>query len=218
MSAYLDLNHILKIDPISPDETVIGQAAKLIEAGKVVVYPTDTVYGIGTNALDSTAVLKIFKVKVRPIGTPMPVAVDGMQMADMLAVISAEARKLIAAFWPGALTLVLPKKDVVPEVVTAGHPSLALRAPNHQVPLMIIRKSKLPLIATSANLHGAPNCINAQEAAKQVGTHVDLILDGGPTMDTASTVLDLTREKPKVLREGPVTRLMLRSILGHDID
>jgi L-threonylcarbamoyladenylate synthase len=190
----------------------------LIKAGKVVVYPTDTVYGLGANALDSAAVHKIFKVKGRPTGTPIPVAVDGIKMADRLAVINSEAKKLIATFWPGALTLILPKKDIIPEIVTAGHLGLALRAPDHQVPLMIIRKSKLPLIATSANLHGAPNCINAQEAAKQIGNHVDLILDGGPTTDTASTVLDLTSEEPKVLREGPVTRLMLRGILGYHID
>lgn len=209
---------ILKVDPIYPDSAVIDQAAKFVESGKIIVYPTDTIYGVGTNALDSGAVLRIFEVKGRPLGNPLPVAVDGLEMAESLAVVTTEAKRLIAAFWPGALTLVLPKKPIVPDVVTAGGIGLALRAPNHQVPLKMIERSTLPLIATSANIHGGASCKNAQEAVGQIGDQVDLVLDGGPSAGVASTVLDLTGTRPRVLREGPVTRMMMRRVLGFDVD
>lgn len=208
---------ILKVDTICPEVEVIEQAAKFVEAGKIIVYPTDTIYGVGTNALNSAAVLRVFEVKRRPLGNPLPVAVDDVEMAESLAVVTEEARMLMDAFWPGALTLVLPKREIVPDAVTAGRLGLALRAPNHQVPLKIVEKSGLPLIATSANIHGSASCRSAQEAAGQIGAHVDLVLDGGPTAGRASTVLDLTGTRLRVLREGPVTRMMLRRVLGHDV-
>lgn len=209
---------VLNVDPVSPDASIIALAADFIREGKVVVYPTDTVYGVGANALDAAAVLRIFKLKRRPLKNPLPVAVDGAMMAGKLATVTEKAQRLIAAFWPGALTLVLLKKNVVPDIVTAGHLGLALRAPNHKVPLKIIENSKVPLIATSANLHGSPSCMTAQEAANQIGDLVDLIIDGGYTTDTASTVLDLTRDRPRVLREGPVTKLMLSQALKDCVD
>ena len=208
---------VLKVDPKYPDANTIERAVSLVETGRIIVYPTDTIYGVGTNALNSKAVLRIFEVKRRPLDMPFPVAVDSIEMAERLAVVTGYARSLIEAFWPGALTLVLPKKPVVPDTVTAGQRNLALRAPNHVVPLKIIERSNLPLITTSANIHGAPGCKNAQEVLSQLGDRVDLVLDGGPTAGAASTILDLTAEKPRILREGPVTRMMLRQVLGRDI-
>ena len=209
---------ILKIDPFHPDAAVIEQAARLVEAGRIIVYPTDTIYGVGTNALNSAAVVRIFEVKQRPFGQPLPVAVESIEMANRLATVTGEARKLMEVFWPGALTLVLNKKPVVPDEVTAGRRGLALRAPNHRVPLKIIGSSRLPLIATSANLHGAASCKDAQDVVRQIGDRVDLILDGGSTVGTASTILDLTGARPKVLRQGPVTRAMLCRVLGCGVD
>jgi len=208
---------VLKVDPKYPDANTIERAVSLVETGRIIVYPTDTIYGVGTNALNSKAILKIFEVKRRPLDMPLPVAVDGIEMAERLAVVTGYARSLIEAFWPGALTLVLPKKPVVPDAVTAGQRNLALRAPNHVIPLKIIERSNLPLITTSANIHGAPSCKNAQEVLSQLGGRVDLVLDGGPAAGAASTILDLTAEKPRILREGPVTRTMLRQVLGRDI-
>ena len=208
---------ILKVDPTHPEAEVIEQAANSVESGRIIVYPTDTIYGVGTNALDPVAVLRIFEVKRRPLENPLPVAVAGVEMAERLAVVTTGARRLMESFWPGALTIVLPKKDVVPDVVTAGRLGLALRAPDHRVPLKIIEKSGLPLIATSANVHGAASCKSAQEAMRQIGDRVDLVLDGGATAGTASTILDLTGARPRVLREGPVTGMMLRQVLGYDV-
>jgi len=208
---------ILKVDPTHPEAEVIEQAANSVESGRIIVYPTDTIYGVGTNALDPVAVLRIFEVKRRPLENPLPVAVAGMEMAERLAVVTTEAQMLMESFWPGALTLVLPKKDIVPDLVTSGCLGLALRAPDHRVPLKIIEMIGLPLIATSANIHGAASCKSAQEAVSQIGDRVDLVLDGGATAGAASTILDLTGARPRVLREGPVTGTMLRQVLGSDV-
>jgi L-threonylcarbamoyladenylate synthase len=207
----------VKISPISPESALIDRAARLIQAGKVIVFPTDTLYGIGTNALDASATLRIFKIKDRPLGMPLPVAVEDVNMAEELAEIDSFGRRLIESFWPGALTLVFPKKETVPDIVTGGTKYIALRAPNHPIPMLIIKTSKLPIIITSANRHGAPDCKDVEEVIKQLGNSVDLILDGGKTQQSASTVLDLTNG-PKILREGPITREMLQEVLGSKVD
>lgn len=207
---------VVKISPISPESEPIDKAVKLIQAGRVIVFPTDTLYGIGANALNPSATLRIFKIKGRPLGMPLPVAVDNVTMAEKLAVIGADGKRLIESFWPGALTLVFPKTEAVPDIVTGGTKNIALRAPNHLIPMLIVKMSKLPIIITSANRHGEPNCRDAEEVMKQLGDSVDLVLDGGKAQQSASTVLDLTNG-PRILREGPITREMLQEVLGFKV-
>jgi L-threonylcarbamoyladenylate synthase len=135
-------------------------------------------------------------------------------MAADVAYVDERTARLIDQFWPGALTLVLPKKPSLPPVVTGGHAGVGVRAPNHPVPLALLASAQVPLIGTSANKHGSPPCVDAQGVLNQFDGEVDLILDGGTCNATVSTVLDLTREPPLLLRQGSVTRIRIEDALG----
>ncbi len=209
------MGRLIRVDPRKPSVGDLREAVRLIREGGVIVYPTDTVYGLGANALNSEAVLRIFKIKGRAPDQALPVIVSGPEMADRLAYLNDDAEKLMKAFWPGALTLALPKKPIVPSAVTGGGATVALRAPNHAVPLLIVRESGLPLVATSANKHGAPNPVNAGEAYRQIGGEVDLVIDCGRVGGQPSTILDLARTPPLVVRSGPVTREMVEKVVGR---
>jgi len=209
------MSNLIRIDPEKPEISVIKKVARLVKRGGVIIYPTDTVYGLGADALNPEAVLRIFKIKGRSPDQPLPVAVSGLEMAERLAFVSDEARKLIAAFWPGALTLVMRKKPIVPPIVVGGGVSVGLRAPNHAVSLMIIHETGLPLVATSANKHGAPSPVESGEAFRRVGDEVDLILDCGRVGGQPSAIVDLTKTPPMIIRSGPVTREMIEKIVGR---
>jgi L-threonylcarbamoyladenylate synthase len=209
---------VLNVDPARIDISVIKCAVEYLKAGELIIYPTDTVYGLGADALNVEAVHKVFEAKRRPPGQPLPVAVSGIRMAENLAEVGEDARRLMRAFWPGALTIVLPKRRLVPDIVTGGEGSIALRAPNHQIPLRLIEESGFPLIATSANLHGWPNPKSALEAQAQIGSKVGLVLDAGPSSGKPSTVIDMTATPPKILRQGPITREELSRVLLRRVD
>jgi len=207
---------IVRVNPEKPDPKTINLVAKIINEGGVIIYPTDTVYGIGTSALNPQGILKIFKIKKRPLNEALPIAVSGIDMADELAFIPEKARELIGRFWPGALTIILRKKPIVPFEATGGRNYVGLRAPNHAVPIAIIKKSGLPLIATSANKHDGASPVTAGEALRQVGENVDLCLDAGRTeIQRPSTVLDLTKSPPVVLRIGSISVVAIKKILGE---
>ncbi|MDH5769796.1 MAG: L-threonylcarbamoyladenylate synthase [Candidatus Bathyarchaeota archaeon] len=207
---------IVRVNPEKPDPKTVDLATKIIKEGGIIIYPTDTVYGIGTNALKPQIILKIFKIKRRPLNEALPIAVSGLNMANELAFIPKNARELIRRFWPGALTIILRKKPIVPREATGGGNCVGLRAPNHPVPIAIIKKCDLPLIATSANKHGEPNPVTAGEALRQVGENVDLCLDAGRTeIQRPSTVLDLTKSPPVVLRIGPISVGAIKKVLGE---
>lgn len=207
---------ILRVDPRKPDPEATSVAVEILNRGGVIVYPTDTVYGVGANALNHEATLRVFMIKNRPLDQAMPVAVSGIEMAEELALITDEARRLMEQFWPGALTILLAKRPVVPPLVTGGGDKIGLRAPNHPVPLSIIRASRLPLIATSANKHGQPNPMTAEEAFRQLGEMVDLVIDAGRSeVPIPSTVIDLTQELPAIIREGPVSRRSIEAVIGR---
>ncbi len=208
------MSTVLKVNPNQPSPHAISRAVKTIKAGGLIAYPTDTVYGLGTNALDPQAVRKIFTVKQRPLDQPLPVAVSGRRMAADVAYVDEGAARLMNLFWPGALTLVLLKKPRLPLVVTGGHISVGVRAPNHQVPLALIASAQTPLIATSANKHGNPPCVDAQGVLNHFDGEIDLILDGGTCNATVSTVLDLTGDPPILLRQGSVTRKRIDDALS----
>jgi L-threonylcarbamoyladenylate synthase len=204
------------IDPIAPDPDVLRAAAETVRAGGLVAFPTETVYGLGANALDAGAVGRIFKAKGRPPTNPLIVHVDGESMLHTVAAAwPPSAARLAERFWPGPLTLVLPKTRTVPDVVTAGGPTVAVRMPAHPVALELIRAAGVPLAAPSANRSSELSPTRAEHVLAGLGGRIDLILDGGPTANgIESTVLSLAGDRPVLLRPGPIPVTDLEDVIG----
>ncbi|MEM3737142.1 MAG: L-threonylcarbamoyladenylate synthase [Candidatus Bathyarchaeia archaeon] len=182
-------------------EESLERAAGVVRGGGLVIYPTDTVYGLGCNPFDEPAVTRLLKVKGR-VDKPLPILVGSLEDAAELAELSTVAYKVVERYWPGALTLVVRAKVKLPGIKLG---SVGLRMPGHRVALKLIRLCGGSLVGTSANISGMPSPLTAEEAASQLGDKVDLIIDGGRTsLGLSSTVLDLTGDRPKVLRAGPV--------------
>jgi L-threonylcarbamoyladenylate synthase len=204
------------IDPHHPDPAVIARAAEILRGGGLAAFPTETVYGLGASALDEAAVAKIFAAKGRPAANPLIVHVASISGAISLACgWPPAAQKLAEKFWPGSLTLVLPKSDTVPDIVTAGGPTVALRVPAHPVALALLAASALPIAAPSANRssHLSPTC--AEHVRRDLDCKIDIILDGGPCPGgLESTVLDLTTSPPRILRPGLVTPAEIETVIG----
>jgi len=198
--------HPLTIIRVTGGTEAPQRAIRLIREGGLVAYPTDTVYGLGCHAFDDAAVLRLYEVKRRPRGEALPVLIaDPEELPDLVAVIPDAARRLMARFWPGALTLVFPKGRHVSSIVTAGGDLLAVRLPDHPIPRSLIRGAAAPIIGTSANVHGGASPTVAQHVAFELGDQVDMILDGGRTRHgRESTVVDVTADPPRVLRAGAV--------------
>ena len=194
----------------------LTQAAALLRAGRLVAFPTETVYGLGANALDETAVRRIFEAKGRPLTSPLIVHVDSVGMARSLALKWPEAAELLAGkFWPGPLTIIVPKKAVVPNLVTAGLSSVGLRMPAHPVALALLRAVQLPLAAPSANRFTQLSPTTAQHVRAGLGDAVDLILDGGPcAVGIESTVISLAGEVPRILRAGMISQPEIEAVIG----
>ncbi len=193
----------------------LAQAVEILRAGGVVAFPTDTVYGLGACAWDAAAVAQLYVAKGRAESKAIPIL---LASADALGEVADQvpplAWALAARFWPGPLTLVVPRQARVPDVVTGGGNTVAVRVPNHPVALQLIKALGEPLAATSANLSGAPSPVSADDVLSQLRGRIPLILDGGPCPGgLASTVLDLTREPPVILRRGPVSREDLRAFV-----
>jgi len=194
---------IIKINPEHPKKDIIKRAAKIIQAGGTVIFPTETVYGLGANAFNSESVKKIFKQKNRPMNQPLAILISDISEAEALAEnISSKTLEIMKKHWPGPLTVVLKKKKNVSGIITGERNSVGLRMPDHPVILELIKESGVPIVATSANKHGNPPPKNAKEAEKEL-SDVDLILDGGECqIGIPSTVIDATVDPPKVLRQG----------------
>jgi len=197
---------VKRIVPASP--AAVARAASILRAGGLVAFPTETVYGLGANALDTDAVRKIFTAKERPGWDPLIVHVSDLAMARTLArALPPVFETLAARFWPGPLTMVVEKAACVPEEVTARRPTVALRMPRHPVAQALLAAAQLPIAAPSANRFGRPSPTCAEHVVADLGDRVDLILDAGPTeLGVESTVLDLTQSPPVILRPGGVTR------------
>ena len=215
MSYYnLTFSNLRPLDPIQVPilrvDSDHGQAPRrAIEAlrqGRVIVYPTDTVYGVGCRIDDEQAVRRIFELKRRPPNEPLPILLaDPGQVETYVRGVSAAARGLIARFWPGALTLIFPRSDRVPPVVAGGGDTVAVRVPGHPVPRALARAISVPIVGTSANSHGMPPPPTAQLAIYDLGDRVDLVLDGGrAVLGRESTVVDVTGNVPRVVREGAI--------------
>ena len=198
-------------------EAAVARAAELLRAGELVALPTETVYGLAANALDERAVAKIFQVKGRPANNPVIVHVAGVAMARRcVAAWPAVADKLARAFWPGPLTLVLPRSGLIPDIVTAGQSTVGVRWPSHPLIQAVIRACEFPLAAPSANLSTQVSPTNAQHVLKSMGDRIRLIIDGGQSqVGIESTVLDLTTTPPRVLRPGMIRAESLLAVTGE---
>ena len=208
---------IRKVDENCIDEMIMKEAGALLKEGALVAFPTETVYGLGANALDSEAAAKIYAAKGRPSDNPLIVHIADM---DALPLITAEipeaAKKLAAKFWPGPLTMVMRKSDVVPYGTTGGLDTVAVRMPSHPIALEMIRHGGGYIAAPSANTSGRPSPTLASHVADDMNGIVPLILDGGAVgIGIESTIVDLTDEIPTILRPGFITKEMLQEVVGE---
>ena len=196
------------------------QAAALLKDGQLVAFPTETVYGLGGSAYNRNAIQNIFTAKGRPSDNPLIVHVDSIEMARaVVSDLSIKAEELIHQFWPGPLTLVLPKSSRIPDEITAGLSTVAVRMPDHPVALNLIQACGLPIAAPSANLSGRPSPTSAEHVMFDLQGRIPLILNGGPCREgVESTVLDLSRTRPVILRPGAVTFEMLLPFLPDLLD
>jgi L-threonylcarbamoyladenylate synthase len=208
---------VWKVDPANIDEAAITEAAAIITRGGLVAFPTETVYGLGANAMSGTAVAGIFNAKGRPSYNPLIVHAADVTGASRCVTSWPEAARVLAkCFWPGPLTLVLPKAPDIPDIVTAGLPTVGVRVPNHPVALALLRAAKVPIAAPSANrsMHVSPTM--GDHVAASLGGAPDLILDAGPvSVGIESTVLDLSADVPTVLRPGMISVEDLRQVIGR---
>jgi L-threonylcarbamoyladenylate synthase len=202
---------------MSVPDAVIADAARRLQAGGLVALPTETVYGLGANALDSRAVVRIFEVKQRPFFDPLIVHVPDLEAARaLLTRIPPTAVDLAHRFWPGPLTLVLEKQPIVPDIVTAGLPTVAIRVPAHPIAQALLRAAGCPIAAPSANLFGRISPTTAEHVQEQLGSLVDLIIDGGPCrVGVESTVLSLVDSPPVLLRHGGIPLEELEAVVGQ---
>ena len=205
--------------PVVPaTEEAIGRAAQALARGEIVAFPTETVYGLGADARDAHAVAKVFAAKERPRFNPLIVHVPDLAAAEAYAVFDATARKLAEAFWPGPLSLVLPKRadSGIADLVTAGLDTIALRAPNHRVAQELLAEAKLPIAAPSANRSGRVSPTMAAHVEAELGDVPAMILDGGPCpLGIESTVVGVAGDAPVLLRLGAVPREAIEAVLGQ---
>lgn len=208
---------VIKISLQNPEREKLGQAVDVIRRGGAVVYPTDTVYGLGVDALRPYALERLFKIKKRPATKPVPILVRDIEMARKLTFIDKKIERILEAIWPGAVTVVLEKRGIVPAILTANQRTIGLRIPDCQVTQVLMEQLDCPLTATSANFSGQPPLLCAEEIIKifqKSYPQPDLILDAGCLSPSPpSTVLDLTGPQPKILRVGPVSKKDLLKIL-----
>ncbi|MHB8155848.1 MAG: L-threonylcarbamoyladenylate synthase, partial [Desulfocucumaceae bacterium] len=221
MSPVEKKTHLWKVSANCPEPEIIRQAGLILLRGGLVAFPTETVYGLGANALDGSAVERVFSAKGRPQDNPLIVHVADLgSVYEYALAVSPVARLLMEKFWPGPLTLILPGNGKVSEAVSAGLAGLAFRMPDHPVALALIREAGIPVAAPSANLSGRPSPTTADHVQGDLGGRIDAILDGGPAgMGIESTVLDLTVDIPLILRPGGIAPEQIKAVTGAvDLD
>ena len=204
---------IIKFD----NDHAIELAVEVIKRGGSIIYPTDTVYGLGVSALNLYAVERLFKIKKRPESKPAPIMVKNIEMAKKLAYIDAKTERILREVWPGQVTVVLEKRSIVPDILTAGLKTVGLRIPNHYFTQLLMENLNEPITATSANFSGEPSLGSAAEIIKIFNNaypRPDLILDARELpLSPPSTVLDLTSSQPKITRVGPISKKDLMEML-----
>jgi len=192
----------------------VEQAITILKRGGIVACPTDTVYGVGAAINIESAVERVYQIKGRPHSRALPILLaDKSEIAEVAKAVPPLARRLADRFFPGALTIVLPKADSVSDIVTGGRKTIAIRIADHPIPIAIVRGLGVPIVGTSANLSGSPSALTAEEVRAQLGDRVDMIIDGGRCPGGwESTIIDLTGETPLILREGPISSEELREV------
>jgi len=206
----------LKMDPQVPEIHKIRLAARIIQRGGVVAFPTETVYGLGANVFNERAVRKIFRAKGRPPDKPLIVHIARFrEIWDLVSYLPPKATLLMKRFWPGPLTLVLPRSHLVPDMVTAGQDTVGIRMPSHPVAQALIKVAQVPLAAPSANISGRPSPTTGKHVLKDLAGRIDAVIDAGPApLGLESTVIDLTSPVPTVLRLGAISPEELEMVLG----
>ncbi len=207
---------LLKVDTENPDPTIIQTAANIIRKGGLVAFPTETVYGLGADALNPEAVSSLFVAKKRPLDNPPIVHIaDLKEVGRLVLEVPPNAKKLMEKFWPGPLTLIFKRSSLMPKVTVAGLDTVAIRMPKHKVALELIRMSRCPIAAPSANLAGKPSPTTAQHVYEDLNGRIDAILDGGATnIGVESTVVDMSVDPPMLLRPGGTPFEALKKVLG----
>ena len=201
---------------LPPTDENLALASRLLREGQLVAFPTETVYGLGAHALDREAVLGIFAAKGRPADNPLIVHIHDRAQLDGICEVNNLAVRLMDAFWPGPLTLILPRKKAVPNEVTANLDTVAVRMPSHPVAAALLKACGLPIAAPSANHSGKPSPTSAKHVFDDMDGRIPLIIDGGESdVGLESTVLSLVGEKPCILRPGGVTQSMLEAVIGE---
>lgn len=210
---------IIKIDSEMINREEMREAAELIRQGELVAFPTETVYGLGADALRSEAAKKIYAAKGRPSDNPLIIHVCKFEDLERIAKeVPEQARKLSEAFWPGPLTIVVWKNEQVPYDTTGGMDTVAVRMPNHPIALSLIEESGCLIAAPSANTSGKPSPTEAGHVAQDMDGRIPMILDGGAVgIGIESTIVDLTEEHPMILRPGYITKQMLEEVLGEEV-
>jgi L-threonylcarbamoyladenylate synthase len=209
---------IEKVDAANPDAKIIERAVKLLNRGEVIVCPTDTGYAFAVNALDSRAVARVFHLKGRSFSNPIHIAVGSIEEAERYAHLTEPARYLASHYLPGALTLVLRKRETVPSLLVAGLDTVGIRIPDNKIILQLVAKVGKPLTTTSANISGKPTPYNIDEITRQLGEsirEVALVLDQGPLAGhELSTIIDMTASPPQLIRQGRLSWLEIREKLS----
>ncbi|WP_188399379.1 L-threonylcarbamoyladenylate synthase [Sporomusa sp. GT1] len=205
-----------RVDPVCPDAAMLAEAAALLRRGELVAFPTETVYGLGANGLDAAAVQRIFQAKGRPSDNPLILHIaDADNLAELAAAVPASARALVECYWPGPLTVVVERQGHVPDAVTGGLKTVAVRLPSSPVARELIRLAGVPVAAPSANTSGRPSPTTAQDVLADLEGKIAAVIDAGPCdIGVESTVIDCTTPVPTLLRPGGVTYEMLIAVLG----
>ncbi|MGL5755400.1 MAG: L-threonylcarbamoyladenylate synthase [Paraclostridium sp.] len=208
---------ISNIDELEIDKDEISKHAKMLSEGKTVIFPTETVYGLGANALDENAVKKIYEAKGRPSDNPLIVHIyDKDELNSLVTNINDKAEKLMNEFWPGPLTIIFNKKSIVPNRTSGGLDTVAIRMPSNSIAREVIRQSGVPIAAPSANISGRPSPTRGEHVCEEMNGRVSGIIVGGDCdFGLESTVIDMTCEKPMILRPGSVTKEQMESIIGE---
>ena len=192
----------------------VEQAIIILKQGGIIACPTDTVYGVGAAINIESAVERVFKIKGRPHSRALPILLaEKYQIAEVAKIVPPLARRLADRFFPGALTIVLPKADSVSDIITGGRKTIAIRIADHPIPIAVVRGLGVPIVSTSANLSGSPSALTAEEVRAQLGDRVDMIINGGKCPGGwESTIIDLSGKTPRILRQGPISMEELKEV------